>query len=96
MSDDGGQAFPFVPNQQLTLPDGTWDQNTDFGDPGMSLRDYYAGMAMHASLSVPVHHSLEDLAAIVRGSWLVADAMIAEKRRRERKNDEQSQSTEHD
>ena len=29
---DGGPAFPFTP--------------TDFGEPGMSLRDWFAGMAL--------------------------------------------------
>lgn len=43
---DGGPAFPFTPNEQMKLPDGTWDQNTDFGEPGMSLRDWLTGMAL--------------------------------------------------
>jgi len=49
--EDGGPAFPFTPNQQMQLPNGTWDQNTDFGDPGMSLRDYFAAKAMQSIVS---------------------------------------------
>jgi hypothetical protein len=40
---DGGPAYPFAPNEQQQLQDGTWDQNTVDGDPGRSLRDHYAG-----------------------------------------------------
>ncbi len=29
-------AYPFVPNPQMQLADGTWDQNTEFGDPGFA------------------------------------------------------------
>ena len=41
----GGPAFPFTPGSQPTLPDGTWDQNWDPGDSGMTLRDYFAALA---------------------------------------------------
>ena len=42
---DGGQAFP---GEQGTCPDGTWNQTWE---PGMSLRDWFAGMAITAFLS---------------------------------------------
>ncbi len=48
---DGGPAFPFTPNQQMKLEDGTWDQNTDFGESGMTLRQYYACEAMKVYLN---------------------------------------------
>lgn len=51
MAEDGGPAFPFIPNQQMMLPNGTWDQNTDFGEPGMTLRQWYAGLAMQSIAS---------------------------------------------
>lgn len=47
---DGGPAFPFVPNQQMKLDDGTWDQHTDFGESGMTLRQHYACEAMKSFL----------------------------------------------
>jgi len=85
-SDDGGPAFPFTPNQQLKLPDGTWDQDTEFGDPGMSLRDYFAGQALAHPYTqykpgmVKREDSTSDAAQ--RAYWM-ADAMITTKRRRE-------------
>lgn len=37
---DGGAAFP---GEQGHIPDGTWNQTFD---PGMSLRDWFAGQAL--------------------------------------------------
>lgn len=79
MSDDktGGPAFPFTPNQQMMMPDGTWDQNCDMGDSGMTLRDYFACAAMQGVLSNPdkdfyVEHGAEF-------AYTQADAMLAER-----------------
>lgn len=38
--EDGGAAFPC---EQGHTPEGTWNQSFD---PGMSLRDYFAGQAL--------------------------------------------------
>lgn len=36
-------AYPFTQAQQVKLPDGTWDQNTEYGEPGVTKREYFAG-----------------------------------------------------
>lgn len=41
---DGGPAFPFTPVPQPRNSDGTWIQDWDAGNPGMSLRAWLAGM----------------------------------------------------
>ncbi len=33
-------AYPFTPNQQMKLDDGTWDQNTDYGEPGFTKLEH--------------------------------------------------------
>ncbi len=42
----GGPAFPFVPSTQPENQDGTWNQECEPGDPGMSLLDWFAGQAL--------------------------------------------------
>lgn len=76
---DGGMAFPCEQHETL---DGTWNQTFD---PGMSLRDWFAGMALQGLLSadiakkanpkLPAWCEPEDgeLAGVAYG---VADAMI--------------------
>jgi len=46
---DGGPAFP-VPEEhgQQMQPDGKWEQRWIGSSPGMSLRDWFAGMALNA------------------------------------------------
>ena len=51
--DDGGPAFPWAPGAQPQNPDGTWNQTWDPGESGMSLRDWFAGMAMQGLLANP-------------------------------------------
>ena len=72
---DGGPAFP-RPYSQSTLM-RTYDA---YEQEGMSLRDWFAGMAMAGSLGgVPGGHlSPENLA---RESYAHADAMLAARER---------------
>jgi hypothetical protein len=69
--DDGGTAFPtadtIYPNGQM-----------QFGSNGMSLRDWFAGMAMQGMLSNPELSGSVELLA--RESFTYADAMIAEQK----------------
>jgi len=84
--DDGGPAFAFS---------GTPEQfKQGYADSGMTLRDWYAGQAMAAligsadSLRASADKALEDGRGeqaghvIARQAYRMADAMIAEKRRR--------------
>ena len=59
--DDGGPAFP------RPGLDGI-----DFGQDGMSLRDWFAGMA----LSGATYRSSTELASLTAACYRVADAMI--------------------
>ena len=62
--DDGGPAFPNV-----------WEDNPS---PGMSLRDWWAGLAMQAA--IPMIEEPED---IPQYAYAVADAMLTLRRRAE-------------
>jgi hypothetical protein len=76
--DDGGPAFP-IPAR--TEDDGVM-QITHQGAPGMSLRDWFAGMAMSGicgdGIPGPHHHK----ATTAFDAWEVAEAMMAERHRR--------------
>lgn len=75
--DNGGQAFPSG-SKLTTNPDGTFEMGPMFD--GMSLRDWFAGMAMQGLL-----HSGWDTNSLSapKMAYRIADAMIAEKKREE-------------
>ena len=81
--DDGGPAFAYVPNQQQMLPNGTWDQSTDFGEPGMSVRMYAAIHLMPVvwngacKRSDQIHKPRASDWDVARESLNLADALIA-------------------
>jgi len=66
--DDGGSAFP---SEQKTLPDGTWDQTYQ---PGMSLRDWFAGQVINGTYAGDHSTSFATDAA---EAYRQADAMLA-------------------
>ncbi|MCH8851126.1 MAG: hypothetical protein IID41_00575 [Planctomycetes bacterium] len=68
-------AYPFTPNQQMKLDDGTWDQNTDCGDPGMTKRELIAAMVMQKLSFVCTEVGIEKSA---KHCVKVADALLAE------------------
>lgn len=71
--DDGGPAFP-QPGDKFEDGDRvarSWDQ------PGMKLRDYFAGQALAGLLACP-RTSGEDT-AFAKDAYEYADAMIAER-----------------
>ena len=63
-ADTGGPAFPFEKT----------------GQPGMTLRDYFAAMAMHGMLANPTRGSF-NCEATSSNSYAMADAMLAERNR---------------
>lgn len=72
--EDGGPAFP-----RPISSDGV--NQPDYGHPGMTLRDWFAGMAMQGLLGGPTQwpepqeaHNIAKIAAKV--SYLVADEML--------------------
>lgn len=81
MTDTSGPAFPFTPNPQPRNMDGTWSQEWEAGLPGMTRRQWLAGMAMQGSLT---HECLCGKTAftekcaedITKYAYLQADAML--------------------
>jgi hypothetical protein len=74
---DGGQAFPFeydANNASSIVP-----------HPGMSLRDWFAGMALQGMLACPQNYKFEDsgldsgIDGLSKCAYKQADAMIAER-----------------
>ena len=67
-SKDGGAAFPNTGNS-------TWDMNTD---PGMSLRDWFAGQALAGMLSaVPSDAPRIDVQHFAGLAYAAADALLS-------------------
>ena len=67
----GGTAFPLV------YVDGT---NTTLEiHSGMTLRDWFAGMAMQGMVASDTERSPEQVPIIVRSAYIVADAMLKER-----------------
>ncbi len=84
--DDGGPAFPRT---------GNFDPESDFREHpnpdtepqgGMSLRDWFAGMALS---SMAASEDTPDGVIVIK-AYRIAIAMIVEKRRRENPPDEQA------
>jgi hypothetical protein len=63
---NGGAAFPV-----------TEQNGANFGDCGMTLRDYFAAKTMQGMCANPVHHA--SLADAVADAYRIADAMLAER-----------------
>ena len=81
MDKEGGPAFPC---EQHECQDNTWNQTFN---PGMSLRDWFAGMALQGLLArdIPEDNQTrpeyemdkpEDLKRLSRASYECADAML--------------------
>lgn len=61
----GGPAFP-------TLEEHGFNQ----GEPGMTLRDYFAAKAMQGMLAATPHDHAFDSESIVEAAYETADAML--------------------
>ena len=68
-ADDGGSAFPY-PNPNY---DGNWDDRKSIG--GMSLRDWFAGMALSGMTADQTRSGPWDGYAF--DAYAAADAMLA-------------------
>jgi hypothetical protein len=68
---DGGSAFPM----------GYHPEGNNADHIGMSLRDWFAGMAMQGLLSKDYYSFMSDLDDAVIHAYKVADAMIAERKK---------------
>ena len=70
MRDDGGAAFPRQIDYRAT--DGCMMSKEEYG---MSLRDYFAALALNGNLSCP--ESSGTFEQVVKKAYEYADAMIA-------------------
>lgn len=69
--DTSGPAFP---GEQGTSPDGTWNQTWS---PGMTIRQWYAGMAMQGIIATHCGQPTPSDALVVKWAFEMADAMLA-------------------
>jgi hypothetical protein len=67
---EGGAAFPLAPFRK----DGVM-----IDQPGMSLRDWFAGQALSVIASQSVFLDAQDGYIIARAAYVIADAMLAER-----------------
>ena len=69
MKNEGGPAFPV---------EGTFrdERGEDFYQPGMSLRDWFAGQALSRSLSDGVYTDSEGMKGVAEAAYEMADAML--------------------
>ena len=73
--DDSGPAFPVevTRNESITRSDGTYWKHAP--QPGMSLRDWFAGQALSARLNT------YDCDSTAREAYRIADAMLEARRK---------------
>ncbi len=69
---DGGPAFPCEQHETLS---GTWNQTFE---PGMSLRDYFAGQALQGLLAADARYGgrTDNRDALANDAYVTADAML--------------------
>jgi len=71
MKTDGGPAFPSEGTGMVGM------HPHQFTNPGMTLRQWYAGMAMQGILSSDIPNEIRE-AQVVGWAWSMADAMLAQ------------------
>lgn len=75
------------PSNPLAFPAKTI--NPDEHHEGMTLRDYFAAKAMQSFLSNPNYYScVESYESCAKAAYCMADAMLAERQKREEEKDE--------
>ena len=73
MTDTGGPAFP-TKNYAAIQP------LAEGYSEGMSLRDWFAGMAMQGMVAKDTEPSPEQVPIIVQSAYIMADAMLKERK----------------
>lgn len=82
MKNNGGPAFPFNYEIGFDMPDGK-RVSTKAANPGMTMRQWYKGMALQGLMSM-VSNRRDHLSAdekvdvMAKEAGLVADALLAE------------------
>ena len=78
---DGGQAYPYENVGKFKGPGGEYHNNPPL--PGMTMRQWYKGMALQGLLSIPMKAKSVDVleekvSMIITNAGHIADAMIKE------------------
>ena len=71
--DDGGPAFPF--KTERIFNDGVRTDTIDYSNPGMSLRDWFAGMVIDRFAFMASRK------AAAAAAYEIADAMLEERKK---------------
>ena len=86
MTHDGGPAYPTRNPEQRYLSGGGLEVVSGTYEPGMSLRDYFAGEALDGMIYGPntprdpdIMPLDEEAKRIAKMSYMVADAMLKER-----------------
>lgn len=82
--EDGGPAFPLFIQGELCDPDckcGHCEESGSDWHEGMSLRDFFAGLAMQGELASKAHPQFDinqviDLEKVAEACYEMADAML--------------------
>lgn len=85
MKNDGGQAFPY---EQIMKKVDSEEMCGSIYNPGMTLRDYFAGQVIANRSNTDYEDMVEDsdgeitrFEAIARDAYDIADAMLKHKRK---------------
>lgn len=73
-TENGGCAFPFV-DHYVNVETGERFEN--YGDAGMTLRDYFAAKALSGICSHDDSWGLSNIKKVAEKAYEIADAMIA-------------------
>ena len=76
MKNNGGPAFPYTVTENFIAGTNVY--------PGMSLRDWFAGMILPTLNQISIFdnpHNLDTPQKIAQASYKIADAMLVEKRK---------------
>jgi hypothetical protein len=76
---DGGPAYPTLGDSYMQVADGSWQPKSYYGmqgEPGMSLRDYFAAQALTGLLHIGAEPTASPR-VLAEYAYKFADAMLA-------------------
>jgi len=76
MKDNGGPAFPGMDTELGMREDGKLEYNLGAAFSGMSLRDWFAGMAMTSLVDSWANGDSAHAGELAQAAYVFADAML--------------------